>query len=49
MTSPPVIYFGGEYGSGVPGSMGGYLLRLSINCAAILMVGAATQFRRAEL
>src|SRR5262249_56630285 len=36
------VYLGGEYGSGVPGSIGGYFFRLSKNSATILVTGATT-------
>src|SRR5262245_50393694 len=36
------VYLGGEYGSGVPGSIGGYFFRLSENSARIFVTGATT-------
>jgi hypothetical protein len=36
------VYPGGEYGSGVPGFIGGYLFRLSKNSATIFVTGATT-------
>src|SRR5262247_2900202 len=34
---------GGEYGSGVPGLIGGYFFRLSSNSVTIFVTGATTQ------
>src|SRR5215472_13911194 len=36
------VYRGGEYGSGVPGSIGGYFFRLSKKSSTIFVTGATT-------
>src|SRR5262249_19605050 len=36
------LYLGGEYGSGVPSSIGGFFFRLSENSATIFVTGATT-------
>src|SRR5262245_10658374 len=38
-----LVYLGGEYGSGVPSSIGGYFFRLSRSAATIFVTGATTQ------